>query len=189
VTRTATVSTDARTIEVSALLTLAGAFSAIVAVVWAGGPQIAFVALLVTLVGTATILIIVRRLAPPAAAPAPSVPGSNGNGALLDNDPWFGLVEDAVDVIDELDRHRGEWDSSRRMLADHVLARLTEVLQRANVEVIASDRAFDRRRHVSAERNGNVRPGTPIAEIVSPGFAVERRILRRARVRVARGAR
>jgi hypothetical protein len=108
----------------------------------------------------------------------PAARAQNGE-TLLDNEQWLTLVEDAVELVDELERHRADWDAGGRRVADHVVLRLTELLQRSDVEVIARDRTFDRRRH-AASRGQHA--GAPIARTISPGFAVERRVLRRARV-------
>jgi hypothetical protein len=48
--------------------------------------------------------------------------------------------------------------------------------------VISGDGGFDARRHTAADHGAP--PGAPIAEIVSPGFAVGALVLRRARVRL-----
>lgn len=110
-------------------------------------------------------------------------PGPNGD-ELLENEPWVGLVEDCVEVVEELDRHMTGFDSERKELADHVMLRMEEVLERAGVEVISDDETLDKRRHNAEKSSAGHAPGDPIAETLSPGFAVGRRVLRRARVRV-----
>ena len=100
----------------------------------------------------------------------------------LDDRAWLKLVEESVDVLDELDRHRGSFDEPRRALADHVILRITEILERCDVDVISSDGGFDARRHTAADHRAPA--GAPIAETVSPGFAVGARVLRRAKVRL-----
>jgi hypothetical protein len=127
--------------------------------------------------------------APSEAAPAPTpvvpepvafAPGGNG----LENDAWVRLVEEDVALIDELDRHRSGLDESGRAVADHMSSRLREVLERAEVEVIDDDASFDRLRHAPLNPQGAPEVGTPIAEVVSPGFAIGPRVLRRAQVRL-----
>ena len=112
--------------------------------------------------------------------PAPSRSERTGP----DRGAWVRLVEEDVDLIDELDRHRAELDPSGRALADHVTARLEEVLLRAGVEVIEADTRFDRLRHAPLGSGADSKPGAAIAEVVSPGFAIGRRVLRRAQVRL-----
>lgn len=119
---------------------------------------------------------------PTAAAPVAPVPAPPGDG--LDNDAWLRLVEEDVELIDELDRHRLGLDDSGQALADHVTARLREVLERADVEVIDADLRFDRVRHAPVDSPAAPAPGAVIAEVVSPGFAVGPRVLRRAQVRL-----
>jgi GrpE len=111
----------------------------------------------------------------PAARPEPS---------RADDGAWTRLVEEDVELIDELDRHRGGLDASGRAVADHVTSRLEEVLDRAGVEVIEADVAFDRLRHAPLDSNGVPKQGTAIAEVVSSGFAIGDRVLRRAHVRL-----
>jgi len=106
----------------------------------------------------------------------PVSPGQNGS--------WTKLVEDCVDVVDELDRHMSSFDPPRQEIATHVILRLQEILKRSGVEVISDDAAYDPNRH-KADRTGIVASrGALISETLSPGFAVGRRVLRRARVRV-----
>lgn len=103
---------------------------------------------------------------------------------LLDDTPCIKLIEGCVDVIDELDRHMGSFDPKRQELADHVSLRMEEVLERSGVDVISDDKTFDSTRHKPERGTGRSSSGTPIAEVLSPGFAVGRRVLRRARVRL-----
>jgi hypothetical protein len=105
------------------------------------------------------------------------------DGEPLDNRPWLKLVEESVTLFDELDRHRADFDAPRQEVADHVICRLQEILERCGVEPISGDGNFDRSRH-QPEGATRVLPGATVAEIVSPGFRVGKRVLRRARVRV-----
>ncbi len=102
----------------------------------------------------------------------------------LRNAPWMSLVEGCVDVVDELDRHATSFDAPRRELAEHVTIRLEEALGRSGVEIIAGESAFDRMRHKPVAGGHGSVPGAPVFETLSPGFAVGRRVLRRARVRL-----
>jgi hypothetical protein len=100
------------------------------------------------------------------------------------DEQWMDLVEECVGVVKDLDRHMNGFDSARQELADHVILSLAEGLERTGVELISDDEIFDSKRHEPANATARVAPGTPIAEILSPGFAVGRRVLRRAQVRV-----
>jgi GrpE len=126
-------------------------------------------------VGTAYLAYLVALSGEPAARPEPP---------RADDRAWTRLVEEDVELIDELDRHRGGLDASGRAVADHVTSRLEEVLDRVGVEVIVADVAFDRIRHAPLDSNGVPKQGTAIAEVVSPGFAIGDRVLRRAHVRL-----
>jgi len=94
------------------------------------------------------------------------------------------LVEECVEVVDELDRHMNTFDAPRREVAEHVVLRMEEVLERSGVEVISNEPTFDRGRHQPVGASATASPGAAIAETLSPGFAIGRRVLRRARVRV-----
>jgi molecular chaperone GrpE (heat shock protein) len=107
----------------------------------------------------------------------------------LHDDSWMELVEGCVEIIDELDRHMNPLDAPRRevdgqVVADVVVIRMEELLQRSGVDVISGEPIFDPRRHQPIEASAKASPGAPISETLSPGFAVGRRVLRRARVRV-----
>jgi hypothetical protein len=102
------------------------------------------------------------------------------------NDPpdeqWVDLVDECVGLVEELDRDMSRFDEPRQELADHTIWRLAEVLERSGVDLISDDETFDKKRH--QPYGSKAAPDDPIAETLSPGFAVGRRVLRRARVRV-----
>ncbi len=103
---------------------------------------------------------------------------------LVEDGRWMKLVEECVEVVDELDRHISTFDAPRREVAEHVVLRIEEVLERSGVEVISDEPIFDRSRHQPIGASATASPGAAISETLSPGFAVGRRVLRRARVRV-----
>ena len=115
----------------------------------------------------------------------PSRPNSSNADDPLNDKRWLKLVEECIGLFDDLDRHLASFDPARQALAEHVLLQLQEILERSNVELITDDTTFERRRHQPEPPTTGVVPGTPIIKTLSPGFAVERRVLRRARVRVA----
>jgi hypothetical protein len=104
---------------------------------------------------------------------------------LLDNKRWVGLVEECIVLLDELEQHRSKLDPGARELGDHVDLRLQEILERSGVTVIIDETTFDRSRHQVEPGTAVERPEAAIVETLRPGLAVGRRILRRARVRVA----
>lgn len=108
---------------------------------------------------------------PPNASPDPA-----------DDPGRLALVEDVVELFDELDRHRDALADGERGLADHVSARLAEILERSDVDVITGDEPYDRSLH--AADSAHPVPGAAIADVVSVGFVMDRRVLRRARVRL-----
>ena len=98
----------------------------------------------------------------------------------IDNRPWMKLVEECVDLVDELDGQLAALDPGGREIAEHVCLRLQEVLQRCGVTLIDQPGAFERTLHQPVGPGTGA--GTPQVEVLSPGFRVDRRILRRARV-------
>ena len=100
----------------------------------------------------------------------------------LDNREWLGLVEECVALFEDLDRHRDSMQAGGREVADHACLRLVEILQRRGVEIVEGDETFVRGRHQPVGRGEPPVEGQGIAETLSPGFVVGRRVLRRARV-------
>ncbi len=117
---------------------------------------------------------------PPEFSHAATPPPQVGPPPAADDD-WTRLVEDCVELVEELDRAQGSFEPARRELVDHVLMRLGEILTQPGVEVIRGEQTFLRDRHQADRR---ARAGDAIAETLSPGFAIGRRVLRRARVRL-----
>lgn len=118
--------------------------------------------------------------------------GRAGPAGEADGGRWEKLVEECVEILDQLDGHMGGFDAPRREVAGHVISRLGEALARSGVEVISDEATFDRARHRPEAADGAplaiAAEGAAVAETVSPGFAVGRKILRRARVRVEQGS-
>jgi molecular chaperone GrpE (heat shock protein) len=121
-------------------------------------------------------------LFPPAAPSQPFIGQEERAG--LENKPWVNLVEENVNLFEECDRLLTSLDASSREFAQHVNCRLGELLHRAGVTIIAGDATFDRVRHQSDPADSIPTNGMPVAETQSPGFAVGRRVFRRARVKV-----
>lgn len=72
---------------------------------------------------------------------------------------------------------------SSRMVIEHIVFRLEEIIERHNAQPINGDRWFDTRRH-QAVPAACVPDGTPILETLRPGWVLNNQVLRRARVRV-----
>ncbi len=115
---------------------------------------------------------------PPCAAPAPETPADP-----LDNQPWLKLVGECVDLFDELDGQLEYLDAGGPEIAEHVRLRLQEIMQRCGVELIDQPGAFERTLHQPIGTSAGL--STVAVSIISPGFRVGRRILRRVRVRFA----
>lgn len=118
---------------------------------------------------------------PPVGSPAEPL-------SLLDNRPFAKLAEFCVDLFDELDEASPQFDEPRREVATHVLDRLQDALIACGLEPIDQNAVFDRALHQPVRRTSGIAPGDRgwLARIVSPGFKVDRRVLRRARVEIER---
>jgi molecular chaperone GrpE (heat shock protein) len=103
----------------------------------------------------------------------------------LNNKPLMSLVEECVNLIDELDRLRPSLEPTSQDFADHLGCRIQELLERSAVTIIAGDLTFDRHRHQTESIAGTSTDGARIEETQSPGFALGRRVFRRARVKLA----
>jgi len=103
----------------------------------------------------------------------------------LDNKPWLDLAEDCLALFEEMDRNLEFFETpGERQLAEHVQARLQEILERTGLEVIDQEGASVRTLHQPERSAGGLDSEQLRVEMRSPGFRVGRRILRRARVRL-----
>lgn len=124
--------------------------------------------------------------------PSPLVETVGGEGPerLPDDDPlnntaWVKLAEACVELFAELDRYQADFDPPRREIAEHVCNRLMEILARNGVDLIDADGAFDRSLHEPDPPGIRPKPGAAtVQHVISPGFQVGRRVLRRARVEI-----
>ncbi len=108
--------------------------------------------------------------------------------ARLDNKPWLELVKECTDFLTEIDEMVPRLVPAARPTAEHVRARLMEILERAGVSRIEGDDRFDIARHQPWPPQ-RVTQGAIIAETTVPGLAIGPRILKRAKVKVADGTR
>ncbi len=123
--------------------------------------------------------------APPSAqAPHEEVRSVTAADDPLNNTAWVKLAEACVELFAELDRYQADFDPPRREVAEHVCNRLMEILVRNGVGLIDADGAFDRNRHEPNLSGAGLKPGAATAHVISPGFQIGRRILRRARVEI-----
>lgn len=101
---------------------------------------------------------------------------------------WHALVEDLVVLFDEFDRLPATDSACCRSVVAHLIDRLREILERGRVGVIADEPTFDPDRHQPDPSAATAVPGAAVAETLSPGFYLGRRVLRRARVELAHPA-
>lgn len=85
-------------------------------------------------------------------------------------------------LYDELDQNIAFFDEEKRHLAEHVMARIEDILTAAGAVAIRDETTYNRLRH---QPDKIVNNGAAIAATLSPGFALGRRVLRRARVHIA----
>lgn len=122
-----------------------------------------------------------KQQATATAAPAPvcTEPTSSAVAAV---EPNADVASLCVLLYDELDQNIAFFDEEKRHLAEHVMARLEDILTAAGAEAIRDETLYNRLRHQPDKIVSN---GTAIAATLSPGFALGRKVLRRARVRIA----
>lgn len=112
-----------------------------------------------------------------------SIPTSRTD--LLNNRMWIKLVEDCVELFDEIDRIRPSLDNILQDFADHISCRIVNILERNSVDIIRGTGIYDRNRHQFVKPHSTEKPdGELVVEIISPGFSVDRRVLRRAQVKM-----
>jgi hypothetical protein len=102
----------------------------------------------------------------------------------LDNETWLKLVQECVDLFDELDRSKNDLDAAPRAISQHVMDRYLEIFERCGLEIISGNEHFDRNRHSIIDSASSSKKELYVDEVISPGFAIGNRVLRRAHVRV-----
>lgn len=103
----------------------------------------------------------------------------------LDNKPWFGLMEEVIRLEGEIERLSPKLPEEARNFAEHIFARLEEILDRNGAVVIdeSACEVFEGRLHQPFPARV-VKDGEPIAKLLVPGWRVDERVLRRAKVEV-----
>jgi hypothetical protein len=114
---------------------------------------------------------------------ARSAHGVGASDASLENTAWVRLVEENVNLLDEFEHEAESLEGPAKAIAEHAAALVVELLERADVDVIANDTVYDATRHRLCGTAGRPADGTEITATLSPGFAIEARVLRRAVVR------
>ena len=105
--------------------------------------------------------------------------------SILDNKPYAKIVEDLFQLSSEMERIGGKTrDEGMKSIAEHVFMRLEEIFERNGLTPIDGETSFDVRRH-KPEPASVVADGSEIAETLSPGWSLDERVMRRAKVRIA----
>lgn len=105
---------------------------------------------------------------------------------MLSNSSWVKLVEECIELFSEIERWRQAPSELEQNLVEHILYRLTEILQRSGVTLIDNDAEFDPRRHECDPFWAEVPPGACIVKTIRHGFAVGRRVFLKAVVQIDR---
>ena len=113
------------------------------------------------------------------------VPIPEKSVSILDNKPYVKIVEDLFQLSSEMERIGGKMrDEGMKSIAEHVFMRLEEIFERNGLSPIDGETSFDVRRH-KPEPASVVADGSEIAETLSPGWSLDERVMRRAKVRIA----
>lgn len=131
------------------------------------------------------------KAAPVAVLPAPNSAVDAGQTAVTDHDPldntaWVNLAEACVELFSELESYQTEFDPPRREVAEHVCDRLREILVRSEVGLIEADGVFDRNFHEFVSCGAPPQTDGASVRVLTPGFHIGRRILRRAHVELVK---
>lgn len=124
------------------------------------------------------------RLVPPEVTAADSEIISDDQGEQkIGHQSLFDLMKDCADLLTQLEDMDEKLDAKAKPLAEHLRVTLQEMLERAGAARIEDETAFDVTRHqvIPARR---VKTGEQISETLEPGYLFDRRVLKRARVRV-----
>ena len=103
--------------------------------------------------------------------------------SLLKYRMWVSFVAECSDLYDDLEHLKKQLPTEQSQQIEHVCDRLLGIFERSDVEVIRGKVPFDRYYHLPIEKE-SIQQEQPI-EIVSPGLAIGRRVLRRAQVVVS----
>jgi molecular chaperone GrpE (heat shock protein) len=99
------------------------------------------------------------------------------------SEEWLDLVKECCDLMDEIDELQRSYAPEDDDRLYHVSLRMETILDRAGLERIENETEYDVRRHF-APGEGPVPKGARIVETIRPGFRIDRRVLRRAHVKV-----
>ena len=124
------------------------------------------------------------RLAPPESTFAdPATATEDQSEEKIGHQSLFDLMKDCADLLTQLEDMDEKLDAKAKPLAEHLRVTLQEMLERAGAMRIEEETAFDVTRHqvIPARR---VKTGEQISETLEPGYLFDRRVLKRARVRV-----
>lgn len=109
------------------------------------------------------------------------------DGLLLppsDADRFVRAVEELTKLVAILDRQKGQVDEVTRPWLNYLIDQVTGVLVRCDVELIDGEAMYRRARHEPVGSAAMPAEGQEIVETLRPGFALGRRVLLRARVRL-----
>jgi len=104
--------------------------------------------------------------------------------SLLSNSRFIGLVEECAGLMMEFEGYTDRLETEEgKMIAQLVVQRLQEALERSGLARISDEESFSILRHTPVPMRP-VAEGAPIAEILAFGLAIENRVFRKAKVKV-----
>lgn len=104
--------------------------------------------------------------------------------SLLDNKPYVKLIEDVFMLSAEVERIMAKSkDDGVKGFAEHIFCRIEDMVERNGALSIGNEKLFDIRRHQPVPV-ALVPDGARIAQTVRPGWRLEERVMRRAKVRI-----
>jgi molecular chaperone GrpE (heat shock protein) len=104
--------------------------------------------------------------------------------SLSENKPFAKLAEECTDLMNEFDGYVERLETVEgKMMAEMVVKRMQELLERAGLERIDDESEFSVLRHTPVPMQ-IVQEGTPIVETRFPGLALGNRVYRKATVKI-----
>jgi len=102
--------------------------------------------------------------------------------SLSDNSPFVKLAEECAGLMNEFDGYSERMETDEgKMMAEMVVKRLQELLERAGLERIDNETEFSVLRHSPVPMQ-IVQEGTPIVQTNFPGLALGNRVYRKAKI-------
>lgn len=121
----------------------------------------------------------------PSTVPVPPAVKDDPVSEIPGHASLFKTLKDCTDLLTELEDMHEKLDERARPLSEHIRINLQEMVERAGAIRIENESSFDVSRHQSVPV-ARVSPGTSITETIEPGYVFDGRVIKRAKVVIAK---